>query len=54
MTSSILCGTDLGANVVHGTGCGHEAVPHGDHVDCLVDGHLQHPHGEHCGVGYDD
>jgi hypothetical protein len=32
----------------HGPGCGHEAVPHGDHVDYLVDGHLHHPHGDHC------
>jgi hypothetical protein len=32
----------------HGAGCGHEAVPHGDHVDYLVDGHLHHPHGSHC------
>jgi len=32
----------------HGPGCGHEAVPHGDHVDYLVDGHLHHPHGSHC------
>ena len=32
----------------HGSGCGHEAVPHGDHVDYLVDGHLHHPHGDHC------
>jgi hypothetical protein len=32
----------------HGPGCGHEAVPHGDHVDYLVNGHLHHPHGEHC------
>jgi hypothetical protein len=24
------------------------AVPHGDHVDYLVDGHLHHPHGGHC------
>jgi hypothetical protein len=32
----------------HGEGCGHEAVPHGDHVDYLVDGHLHHPHGDHC------
>ncbi len=31
----------------HGAGCGHEAVPHGDHVDYFVDGHLQHPHGDH-------
>jgi hypothetical protein len=27
---------------------GHEAVPHGDHVDYLVDGHLHHPHEDHC------
>ncbi len=33
---------------VHGPSCGHEAVPHGDHVDYLVDGHLHHPHGNHC------
>ncbi len=33
---------------VHGPGCGHEAVPHGDHTDYLVDGRLHHPHGDHC------
>jgi hypothetical protein len=32
----------------HSAGCGHEAVPHGDHVDYLVGGHLHHPHGGHC------
>jgi hypothetical protein len=32
----------------HGAGCGHEAVPHGDHVDYLVAGHLHHAHGDHC------
>ncbi|MGI8650961.1 MAG: hypothetical protein ACR2KW_11395 [Rubrobacter sp.] len=32
----------------HGPGCGHEAVPHGDHTDHLVDGHLHHPHESHC------
>ena len=32
----------------HGPGCGHEALPHGDHVDYLVDGHLHHAHGDHC------
>lgn len=36
------------AQHAHGPGCGHEAVPHGDHVDYLVDGHLHHPHGDHC------
>jgi hypothetical protein len=32
----------------HGPGCGHDAVPHGDHTDYLVGGHLHHPHGGHC------
>jgi hypothetical protein len=32
----------------HGPDCGHQAVPHGDHVDYLVDGHLHHPHEGHC------
>ena len=32
----------------HGAGCGHEAIPHGDHTDYLVNDHLHHPHGEHC------
>jgi hypothetical protein len=36
------------SNHVHGAGCGHEAVPHGDHTDYLVDGHLHHPHSGHC------
>ena len=33
---------------VHGPGCGHEPIPHGDHIDYLVDGRLHHPHGDHC------
>ncbi|MDC0713202.1 hypothetical protein POL68_32370 [Stigmatella sp. ncwal1] len=33
---------------LHGPSCGHEAVPHGEHVDYLVGGHLHHPHGSHC------
>ncbi len=36
------------ADHVHGAGCGHEAVPHGDHIDYLVNGHLHHPHNGHC------
>lgn len=36
------------ADHVHGPDCGHDAVPHGDHVDYLVDGHLHHSHGGHC------
>src|SRR5690242_11359813 len=33
---------------VHGAGCGHEAVPHGDHTDYLVSGHLHHSCRDHC------
>lgn len=33
---------------VHGPNCGHQAVPHGDHIDYLVNGHLHHPHDGHC------
>jgi hypothetical protein len=32
----------------HGPSCGHEAIPHGDHSDYLVDGKLHHVHGSHC------
>jgi hypothetical protein len=32
----------------HGSGCGHEAVPHGGHTDYLVGDHLHHQHGDHC------
>jgi hypothetical protein len=32
---------------VHGSGCGHEAVPHRDHIDYLHDGHLHYQHGDH-------
>jgi DNA-binding transcriptional ArsR family regulator len=35
---------------VHGEGCGHVAVPHGDHVDYVHDGHRHAAHGDH----YDD
>jgi hypothetical protein len=33
---------------VHGPNCGHEAIPHGDHIDYLVDGRLHHRHNGHC------
>lgn len=33
---------------VHAAGCGHESLPHDDHVDYLVGGHLHHPHQGHC------
>lgn len=32
---------------VHGDACGHQAVPHGDHVDYVHDGHRHAQHGEH-------
>ncbi|MGL5827809.1 MAG: metal ABC transporter permease [Nocardioides sp.] len=32
---------------VHGSDCGHPAVPHGDHVDYVHDGHRHALHGEH-------
>lgn len=32
----------------HHPASGHPAVPHGDHVDYLVDGALHHVHGDHC------
>ncbi|GAB6986365.1 metal ABC transporter permease [Nocardioides pyridinolyticus] len=31
----------------HGEDCGHVAVPHGDHVDYVHDGHRHAPHGRH-------
>lgn len=31
----------------HGEDCGHVAVPHGDHVDYVHDGHRHASHGEH-------
>ncbi|MFC6317052.1 hypothetical protein [Corynebacterium gerontici] len=31
----------------HGEGCGHVAIPHGDHIDYLHDGHLHHKHEDH-------
>lgn len=44
-------GTHDAAHVC-GDGCGHQAIPHGDHVDYLVikdgKGRLHHPHGDHC------
>jgi zinc transport system permease protein len=38
----------------HGEGCGHEPVPHGDHVDYDHDGHLHAPHQTSGGVHYDE
>jgi hypothetical protein len=41
------CGAHEAAHV-HGPTCGHEQLPHGDHVNFIVGGHLHHPHGKHC------
>ncbi|CCG02484.1 metal ABC transporter permease [Blastococcus saxobsidens] len=38
----------------HGEGCGHQPVPHGDHVDYDHDGHLHAPHLTGTGVHYDE
>ncbi len=46
-TPSHACGAH-DAGHAHGPGCGHEAVPHGDHVDFLVAGHLHSPCSGHC------
>ena len=32
---------------VHGAGCGHETVEHGDHVDYVHDGHRHADHEDH-------
>jgi hypothetical protein len=32
----------------HGAKCGHDVVPHADHVDYVVGGHLHHAHEKHC------
>jgi len=36
------------AGHAHGADCGHEAIPHGDHTDYLVAGHLHRSHDSHC------
>ncbi|MBF5001144.1 hypothetical protein IRT45_28820 [Nocardia sp. BSTN01] len=35
------------AEIVHGEGCGHVAIPHDDHVDYLHDGHRHAAHDGH-------
>ena len=42
------CHTHANHQHVHGEGCGHTAVKHGDHIDYIVNGRLHHPHGDHC------
>jgi len=44
----VKCTPQVTCSHVHGPDCGHEAVPHGDHLDYLVDGRLHHPHSDHC------
>jgi len=46
-TPTHLCDGHHAAHM-HGPDCGHPAVPHGDHIDYLVNGHLHHPHAGHC------
>lgn len=46
-TADHACGSHDSAHK-HGAGCGHEAVPHGDHVDYIVEGHLHSPCSNHC------
>ena len=35
------------AEHTHGADCGHDSVPHDDHVDYVDDGHKHASHGEH-------
>ncbi len=39
--------TDAHRNHVHGPGCGHKEVVHGDHRDYIHDGHRHAAHGDH-------
>src|SRR3981189_2409398 len=47
-TNPVQCTPQTRCTHQHGPACGHEAVPHGNHVDYLVNGRLHHPHGDHC------
>jgi hypothetical protein len=50
-TKNASCGHECkghAADHIHGTDCGHRAVPHNGHVDYVVDGHLHNVHGAHC------
>src|SRR6266404_9577021 len=47
-TNPVRCTLETQCSHTHGPGCGHEQVPHGDHIDYLVDGRLHHPHDCHC------
>jgi hypothetical protein len=41
----VQCTSQTACSHKHGPSCGHEPVPHGDHIDYLVNGRLHHPHG---------
>jgi len=40
--------SEVSCGCKHEENCGHEMVPHGDHMDYLVNGRLHHVHGDHC------
>ena len=42
-TNPVHCTPQTRCSHKHGHGCGHETVPHADHVDYLVNGRLHHP-----------
>ena len=42
------CTPETRCSHTHGPSCGHQTVPHGGHIDYLVNGRLHHPHGDHC------
>jgi hypothetical protein len=55
VTSSAQCSLRESAEHphVHGEGCGHETVPHGDHVDYVHDGQRHASHEGHYDVHSD-
>ena len=51
MTTAAACNPHQSADHehIHGKGCGHETVQHGDHVDYVHDGHRHAGHEGHEG-----
>jgi hypothetical protein len=47
-TPNHACAVHANGSHKHSPGCGHPAVPHGDHIDYVVEGHLHHEHNGHC------
>jgi hypothetical protein len=39
---------EMECGCTHNEDCGHEKIPHGDHMDYLVNGRLHHVHDGHC------